>query len=634
MVYVTRFLLRWLYLNNILRDRVDIQSLPQQPVVQPSGSIEDEVGWRRHCLQGILSYPPGSTSRLLAIESHRLEIIHDLAHQLHTADEIIQSHHLNSNEEEEEDDDPFYDADLEIIQAFEKATTAGLLSDTDGNEDDSDAVLVISPNNDDSDNNNEEKNRVDVKEEEVLEAKKLHLEAREYLPQLVSAVLHSPSLKLQTSNNMMVDPCEVLKKLILTRCIRDPSLGIDLCWLLEAEVGRAWKTLLEHRQQTGKRLIVVLPAEKAAVIAQIGRDKRAAFEFLQDVEQATAYGYMPPTHSLPIIASEYYSTPKLPASLSYRRCSHFGDTMHFMDCMTQLSLDLQLVPTLERKSFLHSSLQDLNRRLRRRMMTKGTVSLDVQDNSSPGGGDFPRYQDLTLDLLHYSVHFPLEPKSISWPPHTGGNKSNHGLMRVLNIVWEESRILASRERCPYLVQLEVCDTGYEGSDARLYAAGAGNKLGATLQEILSRKTYHVPTELISHPISKPPSNKKQSSTVTITHDEEDEDTSRIDLDEPTITDSSSHSSVVDVPSSTSTASIDDLRGGSSYHNHPDGYDWVRQEQLERLHQQMQPPHYHPPPHPYQYNENQNHQQQRYVRYKCFVIFTLFSFAQHYLIIFT
>ena len=44
-------------------------------------------------------------------------------------------------------------------------------------------------------------------------------------------------------------------------------------------------------------------------------------------------------------------------------------------------------------------------------------------------------------------------------------------MRVLNIVSCESRILASRERCPFLVQLEVAETGLEGSDARLYAGG-------------------------------------------------------------------------------------------------------------------------------------------------------------------
>ena len=44
-------------------------------------------------------------------------------------------------------------------------------------------------------------------------------------------------------------------------------------------------------------------------------------------------------------------------------------------------------------------------------------------------------------------------------------------MRVLNIVAHDCRLLASRERCPFLVQVEVAETGLEGSDARLYAGG-------------------------------------------------------------------------------------------------------------------------------------------------------------------
>lgn len=57
-------------------------------------------------------------------------------------------------------------------------------------------------------------------------------------------------------------------------------------------------------------------------------------------------------------------------------------------------------------------------------------------------------------------------------------------MQVLNIVVPESVILASRERCPYLVRLEVVETGLDGSDARLYAAGAP-RVGLTVEEALS-----------------------------------------------------------------------------------------------------------------------------------------------------
>lgn len=50
----------------------------------------------------------------------------------------------------------------------------------------------------------------------------------------------------------------------------------------------------------------------------------------------------------------------------------------------------------------------MNRRLRRRMITRGDVSLDVEDSGGPD--DWPRQSDLTLDMLKHSVHLPMEPK--------------------------------------------------------------------------------------------------------------------------------------------------------------------------------------------------------------------------------
>jgi hypothetical protein len=132
-----------------------------------------------------------------------------------------------------------------------------------------------------------------------------------------------------------------------------------MCWLLEAEVGRTWKKLFEHRQQTGRRLIVVLPAEKAAVLAKIGTEKREAFDLLQDAEQATAYGYTISMDEQMLYqgyqAYTNYHPPKsdvrtrLPSSISLRRCSHFGDTMHFVDRLTRISMDLRHVPTIHRR---------------------------------------------------------------------------------------------------------------------------------------------------------------------------------------------------------------------------------------------------------------------------------------------
>jgi len=55
-------------------------------------------------------------------------------------------------------------------------------------------------------------------------------------------------------------------------------------------VGRKWKALFEHRQQTGKRLILIVQADIAAAIATIDTEKATTFNLLQDVEMATAFG--------------------------------------------------------------------------------------------------------------------------------------------------------------------------------------------------------------------------------------------------------------------------------------------------------------------------------------------------------
>jgi hypothetical protein len=270
------------------------------------------------------------------------------------------------------------------------------------------------------------------------QAKELLTELNDYLPQLISLSLHSSAAVMHPSMRHL-DPLHELRKFLISRCIRDPDLGIRVCWLLEAEVGRAWKTLFEHRQQTGRRLIVVLPAEKAVVIAKIGIEKKHAFDLLQDVESATAFGFYDEQinleeswdHSMAYSPGnlyvnstttgqdaavddsmstrrDWFNFPRLPASLSTRRCRHFGDTMHFIDRMTKISLNLRAIPHIHRSSTLILSLEDLNRRLRRRMVSRGMITIDEEDNRGPS--DWPTQDELTVDMIQYSIHFPLEPK--------------------------------------------------------------------------------------------------------------------------------------------------------------------------------------------------------------------------------
>jgi phosphatidylinositol 4-kinase len=615
---------------------------------KPIQKLLAEEAWRDHCVRGILSYPPG-TQRLLAMDAVRVELVQGLSRKLSLSDETLElynlarrhgSHHhfgargrrqqgvsvendsggddSEPSPAKSDQDDPFLDADVEILRAFEEAASRDGEETAPDNErqnretrdklpeDSRQAMLVISKTGtnvldssatDDTSSSLLSLSASSAKEpslmskpntmptvEELQEASSSSRLVRDYLPQLVSAVLKSPP----AFEPHLANPIHNLRHLILQRCRKDPSWGIELCWLLEAEVGRAWKTLFEHRQQTGRRLIIVLPAEKASVLAKIGTEKREAFDLLQDAEQATAFGYnMEPVHEV----GEYAATSaaaheagsdrnlaRLPSSLSLRRCSHFGDTMHFIDRLTQISLDLRMIPVLQRHGHLREQLYGLNRRLRRRMATRGDVSIDVEDNR--GVSDWPQINDMATEMVKFSVHFPLVPQKGDWP--SGGNvplPNGEGqtpatiqVARALNIVVPECRILASRERCPFLIHLELADTGLEGSDARLYASGV-NGLGSTVEEALNMGN--------GKPVSGSLNREKVPSSYEIPPEL---------LDRPQLR----------------VRDNDDLnvrsfpRGGSGIFY--DSYEDVRQHEYEQLHEQMQaspqplqaPP---PPPHP-------------------------------------
>lgn len=343
----------------------------------PESSAAYEQEWSDHCLRGIMSYPPG-TQRLYAMDAIRLELVQKLSHHLKVSDETLhrfkmsnRKRHYDVGDSSVNDDDPYLDADVEIIKSFEQATATSISEEAIGEEEEEEekngriqdeAALVITNRGTNlvqsSSSSSRETSATPILQQDAPDPKEVEdsyqttRDLTDYLPQLVAAVLKSPP----AFQPQLMDPIQKLRRLLLTRCLQDANWGIELCWLLEADVGRAWKTLFEHRQQTGRRLIVVLPAEKAAVLAKIGTEKREAFDLLQDAEQATAYGYTFPNvyDTLPHATPQSFDSdveptpPKLPSSLSLRRCSHFGDTMHFVDKLTQISLDLRMVPTTQR----------------------------------------------------------------------------------------------------------------------------------------------------------------------------------------------------------------------------------------------------------------------------------------------
>ena len=636
MLDVTTFLMRWMFLSNLLSNVADILTFPQQhpthsqPPLPPSPPIHHhqphyvpnqnphslhqnptrhqhhtprrshsndlrahEHHWRNQCLQTILSYPPGN-HRLLIVDAFRIELVQRLAHSLNLSQECLKRHrralpqshqrpshpgtstHMHTldngahpNGETEEVD---LDTDQGITETMQQSRLARTTpSEPTSTSDDTGSSDPLRPASADTNmsqevgtDNHSNNNLNDLTQQDIADsseqptnatiqspehalvedasistvqipgitpplARERLKQVREYLPQLVSAVLKSPPAVDPTIAN----PIQLLRQLLLNRCSQDPSWGIELCWLLEADVGRAWKALFEHPQQTGRRLLVILPVDKAAVLAKIGLEKSDAFDLLQGAEQATAFGYNIPdqqhaesfAHAQSPCMMQHAnvqlpSEPRLLSSLSQRRCAHFGDTMHFVDRLTKLSLDLRSVSPSERLQHLHEQLSEMNRRIRRRMVTKGEISLDMDDHHGPD--DWPHVRDLKLDMLHHSVHFPLFPQTGTWPAASekhdkvADTEETLDVVRVLNIVVSESRLLSSRERCPFLVQLEVADTGLEGHDARLYALGA-SKVGSTVEEALSMNAGHLqfPQDQSTSTVSLAPEQRPHSASYMI-----------------------------------------------------------------------------------------------------------------------
>ncbi|GKY92660.1 hypothetical protein MPSEU_000236000 [Mayamaea pseudoterrestris] len=554
---LTTFLVRWFFLSSLARNTVEIQTMPtnQHFFYQQHEPPDDfclpkqerELIWRDQCLGGILNYPPG-TGRLLMIDAMRNELVERLSHLLTESDQTLSQirqadtqRSVAAKSDVIEKDDPYSDADSEILRHFGEGTSGDERAVDAQDSERRTAKLIVSRGGTIVENDYSESSGSEtVSETMVVETDTItatippppppvHLQTkvqqavccsrdiRDYLPQLVSAVLKSPSLTVPY--NSQFDPIQRLRKLIINRCKLDPSWGVELCWLLEAEVGRTWKKLFEHRQQTGKRLIIVMPSDKAVVLAKIGMERREAFDLLQDAEQATAFGYlyvdlseeMGEQHRIEDCGS---LIPRLPQSLSVRRCRYFGDTMFFIDWLTKGSLKLRELPQDRRYMALHEILHEINRRLRRRMVSSAETSLDVEDNLSAYDG--PRVEDLKPDMYQNSVYFPLIPQTGTWPDGTeqfnGEFRKNKGTrsvkaVRCLNIVVSEARLLASRDRCPFLIQLEVADTNLESGDARLYASDPVG-LGSTMVEALGmapaassptqqqQHNYQIPFELL------------------------------------------------------------------------------------------------------------------------------------------
>ena len=611
---IWNFLLRWLFLCRLVDDRAEVQTWPYRPPgyyehpyhhpspqqhkqiehhQSPHGSdhgtappeVMDTATYRESVIRSLTSYPPGSSDRMYRLEELRLETVHEFARHLFHADEVLRwssrtkRHGESLSDGGNENDAETHGNDGEEVKAETNDSELYQTHQHNAVQDKPGTnlwqrwnFLRGHPSTAHRSTNPLKGLSSSQVQSSITSAHQLIADARSILPQLVSTVLHSPPslLPSQVNYGEQGDPISKLRSLLLQQCQLDPSLGIELCWLLEAEVGRKWKALFEHRQQSGKRLILVVPADIAAAITEVGAEKASAFNLLQDAEMCTAFGreredpstmyhgYHDEQHQY--LEHQGHAAGHLPhhgtdqhafghsqhqsegdhRDLSDLRCRHFGDSMHFVDRLSQISLDLRGVPPPHRQAVLEQRLYELNQRLLRRMVSRGSISLDVEDSweyhqqqqqqpqyqqygghNQYQGFEQHHYQpygqvghqqvqpprhlddsDVKEDMVNYSVHFPMEPQSVAWPGGKSSDSSQqqqtttatdfehppqrNGVVRALRILPSQCRILDSRERCPFLVRMEVFETGLEANDPRLYDIedGAVSQKNGAAEEVL------------------------------------------------------------------------------------------------------------------------------------------------------
>ena len=176
-----------------------------------------------------------------------------------------------------------------------------------------------------------------------------------------------------------------------------------------------------------------------------------------------------------------------------------------------------------------------------------------------------------------------------------------GVVRVLNIVVDESVLLSSRDRCPFLMHVEVADTGLRGNDGRLYAAGV-HGLGATVEEALAMSAgaasakpagrrhsheklyapYHIPPELLETPLASRGKVGVADTTSQAVEGDVADTTSQAVEGEYSNPTSDKHS----LPRGGWQSDEATYYPESPHDMYYNPYDVVRQNELEQLHQQM------------------------------------------------
>lgn len=272
-------------------------------------------------------------------------------------------------------------------------------------------------------------------------------ELEKFLPQICNMVLDRESLVDQ-------ELFDYFEQILIHKCTKCLTFGTKVCGLLKSSEGGSPSGLFRGMLSSSPQ--------------QQMREQRIR-SLLEKIEYATCHGH------------------NLPNSMAFLRANYFQDFQFFTDNLARLGYELKSYPDASRSAYLKSALSQYNTMLFHRMLSQGkstSMQTSVEDIYSYPLMSAQEIAQLCPAAACFSLHLPLQ-------------RCNEKVKRILRFVESECEVLPSRERCPYLVVVELLEQDFNCQSVELYSQGSS--IGLSAADVIHGRLggFNAPGEVLS-----------------------------------------------------------------------------------------------------------------------------------------
>jgi hypothetical protein len=162
-----------------------------------------------------------------------------------------------------------------------------------------------------------------------------------------------------------------------------------------------------------------------------------------------------------------------PGAVQELRGRYFRDFGFMISTLARLGIELKRYVYSQRNHHLRAAMGQHNNMLFARMMARGRTA---GPTASPGAAQWSA-DDVARacpDVAGYSLHLPLQ-------------HSSDKVFRILRFVESECEVLPSKERCPYMVTVELLGEEFACRSDALFTKG--QPIGVTVADILTGRDF-------------------------------------------------------------------------------------------------------------------------------------------------